>query len=107
MKIGDICSNIRDKEDLGTLRTLPGKGLNLGLIEHKSAIREEFWRPLYLPIISYSCDSVINVDSSVSVIERSAGYVVLFSTPVFKVCDVYSQITVVMCTPTVETKTDG
>ena len=47
MKIGDICSNIRDKEDLGTLRTLPGKGLNLGLIEHKSAIREEFLGPLY------------------------------------------------------------
>ena len=48
MKIGDICSNIRDKEDLGTLRTLPGKGLNLGLIEHKSAIREEFCGPLYI-----------------------------------------------------------
>ena len=29
------------------LQTLPGKGLNLGLIEHKSAIREEFWCPLY------------------------------------------------------------
>ena len=51
MKIGDICSNIRDKEDLGTLRTLPGKGLNLGLIEHKSAKDEEFCSPLYYDII--------------------------------------------------------
>ena len=48
MKIGDICSNIRDKEDLGTLLNLPGMGLNLGLIEHKSAIREEFCSPLYV-----------------------------------------------------------
>ena len=36
MKIGDICSNIRDKGGLGTFRTLLGKGLNLGLIELKT-----------------------------------------------------------------------
>ena len=36
MKIGDICSNIRDKRVFGTLRTLPGKGVNLGLIELKT-----------------------------------------------------------------------
>ena len=51
MKIGDICSNICDKEGLGTLQTLPGKGLNLGLIERKSAIREEFLGPLYMSMM--------------------------------------------------------
>ena len=50
MKVGDICSNIPDKEDLGTLRTLPGKGLNLALIERKMAIREEFRGPLYITV---------------------------------------------------------
>ena len=47
MKIGDICSNIRDKEGLGTLRTLPDKGLNLGLIERRRANR----RKLLLPTV--------------------------------------------------------
>ena len=50
MKIVDICSNIRDKEDLGTLRTLPGKALNLGLIELKTGTVKRLLRVAVLDI---------------------------------------------------------
>ena len=56
MKIGDICSNIRDKEGLETLRTLLGKSLNLGLIERRRANR-----PKVLPPTVYRCFQLLEI----------------------------------------------